>query len=128
MNQFTTEIDVFVASIRGNVVRPGDDSYDDARAIYNGMIDKKPSMIVQVSDVADVISAVKFCAENKISIAVRSGGHNGKCFASNACFCQKYRHFLVNVNFLNQMDLPTASSFLSVIRSWPIDGRWWCCY
>lgn len=85
MNQLTKEkIDDFVASIRGIVVRPGDDSYDDARAIYNGMIDKKPSMIVQVSDVADVISAVKFCAENKISIAVRSGGHNGKSFASES--------------------------------------------
>ena len=80
MNQLTKEqIDAFVASIRGNVVRPGDDTYDDARAIYNGMIDKKPSMIVQVSDVADVISAVKFCAENKVSVAARSGGHNGMC-------------------------------------------------
>ena len=79
MNHLTKEqIDAFVASIRGDVVRPGDDSYDDARAIYNGMIDKKPSMIIQVSNVADVISAVKFCAANKVSVAVRSGGHNGK--------------------------------------------------
>ena len=90
MNQLTKEqIDAFVASIRGNVVRPGDDSYDDARAIYNGMIDKKPSMIVQLSDVADVISAVKFCAENKVSVAVRSGGHNGKCLGSRAYFLPK---------------------------------------
>ena len=83
MNHLTAEqLDAFVASIRGNVVRPGDGTYDDARAIYNGMIDKKPSMIVQVSDVADVMTAVKFCAENKVSVAVRSGGHNGEMATS----------------------------------------------
>ena len=71
------QIDDFVASVRGAVVQPGDEDYDEARAIYNGMIDKKPRLIVRVSDVADVITSVKFCSDNNVSIAIRSGGHNG---------------------------------------------------
>ena len=71
------QIDSFIASIRGAVIQPGDEEYNDTRAIYNGMIDKKPRLIVRVSDVADVISSVKFCANNKVSVAIRSGGHNG---------------------------------------------------
>lgn len=76
------QIDVFVASIRGDVFQPSSPTYDEARAIYNGMIDKKPRLIVQVADVADVMAAVKFGAANKISIAVRSGGHNGPGLSS----------------------------------------------
>lgn len=108
MSQLKTEqIDAFVASIRGNVVRPGDDNYDDVRAIYNGMIDKKPLMIVQVSDVADVISAVNFCAMNKVSVAVRSGGHNGKCLESRACF---FRSKILSLLTCNECQLSQSSS------------------
>jgi len=66
----------FRESLRGKVLEPHDKGYDDARKVYNAMIDKHPRMIVYCADVADVISAVNFARENKLLLAVRSGGHN----------------------------------------------------
>ena len=60
----------------GDVVRPGDSDYDDARAVWNGMIDKRPHVIARCRDVADVISAVEFAREEDLLVAVRGGGHN----------------------------------------------------
>jgi len=70
-------IQQFKVGLRGSVIRPGDPNYDTARKIYNAMIDKHPAMIVQCRDVADVISAVNFGRENKLDVAIRSGGHHG---------------------------------------------------
>ena len=64
-------------ALRGRLVRPGDETYDEARKIYNGMFDKRPRLIVRCADAADVISAVDFARENKMTLAVRGGGHNG---------------------------------------------------
>ena len=64
-------------SIRGAVIQSGDPNYDAARTIYNAMIDKRPALIVQCRDVADVISAVNFARENKLEVSIRSGGHHG---------------------------------------------------
>ena len=72
-----TEIKKLKASLRGELILPDSPGYDDARAIYNAMIDKKPAIIVKCTNVADVISTVKFCRENKIDTAIRSGGHSG---------------------------------------------------
>jgi len=66
----------FRESLRGKLLEPQDKGYDDARKVYNAMIDKHPRMIVYCSDVADVIKAVNFARENKLLLAVRSGGHN----------------------------------------------------
>ena len=60
----------------GEVVLPGDESYDDARTVWNGMIEKYPAVIAYCSGTADVISAVNFARENDLLVAVRSGGHN----------------------------------------------------
>jgi FAD/FMN-containing dehydrogenase len=65
------------ARVRGDLIRPGDAQYDEARALYNGMIDKHPALIVRCVDVADVISAVNFAREKSLPLAVRGGGHNG---------------------------------------------------
>ena len=69
--------DEFKASLRGELIRPQDAGYDTARKVYNGMIDRKPSLIVRCFDVADVISAVNYARENNLLLAVRGGGHNG---------------------------------------------------
>ena len=66
----------FKNSIRGQIILRGDSSYDDERKVYNGMIDRYPSVIVKCRDVADVIACVNFGRENKILTAIRSGGHN----------------------------------------------------
>jgi FAD/FMN-containing dehydrogenase len=64
-------------TIRGELIRPTDPGYDDARALYNGMIDKRPRLIARCADVADVIAAVEFAREEGWPLAIRGGGHNG---------------------------------------------------
>ncbi|TJW13278.1 MAG: FAD-binding oxidoreductase [Mesorhizobium sp.] len=71
------DITTFAASLRGEVIRTGDASYDEARKLYNGMIDKRPLIIARCVDVADVITAVRFGRDNNLLVAVRGGGHNG---------------------------------------------------
>jgi len=66
----------FRATQRGDVLVPGDDGYDAARTIWNGMIDKRPALIARCRGVADVIGAVSFAREHRLPLAVRGGGHN----------------------------------------------------
>lgn len=70
-------VEEFKASLRGELIQPSDESYDEARKVYNGMIDRRPRMIARCADVADVITAVNFGRENDLLIAIRGGGHNG---------------------------------------------------
>jgi FAD/FMN-containing dehydrogenase len=69
-------IAAFRASLRGELIEPGDPSYDEARKVYNRMIDRRPRLIARCADVADVMSAVKFGREQKLLVAIRGGGHN----------------------------------------------------
>ena len=62
--------------MRGTVITPDDPGYDEARAVYNAMIDKRPAIIVQCVDVADVMQGVTFAGANDLPICVRGGGHN----------------------------------------------------
>jgi hypothetical protein len=63
--------------LRGGVTGRRDPGYDQARALYNGMIDKRPLAIAHCADVADVIAAVNLGREKGLAIAIRGGGHNG---------------------------------------------------
>src|SRR5215468_7192689 len=65
------------AKFRGELIAPGDEAYDAARKVYNGMIDRRPALIARCADVADVIAGVAFAREKKLLLAVRGGGHNG---------------------------------------------------
>jgi FAD/FMN-containing dehydrogenase len=69
-------IEEFRLKLRGALIQPTDGGYDDARKVYNGMIERKPRIIVRCADVADVIAALSFARENRLLIAVRGGGHN----------------------------------------------------
>src|ERR1700751_4954561 len=73
----TTTIDKFKAGLRGELIQRSDPHYEEARRLYNAMIDKRPLLIARCVDVADVISAVRFARENDLLTAVRGGGHNG---------------------------------------------------
>jgi FAD/FMN-containing dehydrogenase len=70
-------VEAFAAGLRGDVVRAGDDAYDDARKLYNAMIDKRPALIARCHDVADVMAAIAFARDAGLPLAVRGGGHNG---------------------------------------------------
>lgn len=74
-------IDPFRAQLRGDLIKPGDSTYDEARAVYNGMIDKRPALVARCEDVGDVISAVNFGRDNNLTIAVRGGGHSAPGFS-----------------------------------------------
>ena len=65
-----------IAILRGDLITPADPVYDEARAVYNAMIDKRPAAIVRCRDVADVIACVRFGRANDLEIAVRGGGHS----------------------------------------------------
>ena len=71
------QLDQLRATLRGSVVRPGDETYDSVRTVYNRMIDKRPAVIVRCVDVADVIAAVDYGRTNNLLTAIRGGGHNG---------------------------------------------------
>jgi hypothetical protein len=71
-----TVLQNFKSSIRGQMIMKGDPTYEEERSVYNGMIDKKPSLIVKCRDVADVMACVNFGRDNNILTAIRSGGHN----------------------------------------------------
>jgi FAD/FMN-containing dehydrogenase len=62
--------------IRGVVTTAGDAGYDEARKVRNGMIDKRPALIVQPANAGDVMTAVRFAADNNLTVAVRGGGHS----------------------------------------------------
>ena len=66
----------FAAGLRGPLLRPGDEGYDDARTIWNGLIDRRPALIVQASGAADVVDAVNFAREQRLTLSVKGGGHN----------------------------------------------------
>jgi FAD/FMN-containing dehydrogenase len=69
-------IEAFRATLRGALLCPGDSGYDDARRIWNAMIDRRPALIARCAGVADVIQAVHFARERDLLVAVRGGGHN----------------------------------------------------
>jgi hypothetical protein len=66
----------FRGQFRGSVVEPGEAAYDEARKVYNAMIDRKPRLIAQCTDVADVIAAVRMAKCNNLPVSIRGGGHN----------------------------------------------------
>lgn len=73
-------------NVRGKIVLPGDDLYDESRKIWNAMIDRKPGLLVECTGTADVVACVKFAKEHSLKVSVRGGGHNiaGKSLADGA--------------------------------------------
>ena len=64
------------AAFRGEILAPDDEGYHEARAVWNGMIDRRPAAVVRPTGAADVVAAVNFARENGLEVAVRGGGHN----------------------------------------------------
>jgi hypothetical protein len=66
----------FRGKLRGSVILPGEDGYDAARSIWNAKVDRRPGLVVRCLGAADVINALKLAHDEKLLVAIRSGGHN----------------------------------------------------
>jgi len=79
-------VDGLRAAFSGSVLLPGDDGYDDARRVHNGLIDRNPALIARCIGTADVVDAIRFARENGLEVTVRGGGHNvaGRAVADGA--------------------------------------------
>ncbi len=69
-------IQEFPSRLRGPLLRPGDPGYDEARMVWNAMVDKRPALIARCADAGDVVSAVRFGREHDLPTSIRGGGHN----------------------------------------------------
>ncbi len=69
-------VEQFGSRLRGELLRPGDVAYEDARLLWNGVIDKRPALIARCAGAGDVIDSVNFARENDLLVAGRGGGHN----------------------------------------------------
>jgi FAD/FMN-containing dehydrogenase len=69
-------VERFGSKLRGALLRSGDTEYEEARALWNGVIDRRPALIARCAAVEDVVEAVNFARENDLLLAVRGGGHN----------------------------------------------------
>ena len=72
----------FRDSLRGDLLLPGDPGYDEARALWNGMVDSHPAFVVRAAGPADVMAAVGFAREQGLELAVHGGGHNVAGYAT----------------------------------------------
>jgi FAD/FMN-containing dehydrogenase len=71
-----TRLAALAARFSGELLRPGDPSYDEARRVHNGLVDKRPALIARCRSADDVAEAIGFARESELEISVRGGGHN----------------------------------------------------
>jgi len=76
MNTHITSINSHTSSLVGEVLRPGDAGYDQARALWNGAVDRRPAFIVRCRSAREVAAAVRFAADHGLLLAVKGGGHS----------------------------------------------------
>lgn len=81
MSTFT--LDVLRSRVHGRTIAGNDESYEAARKVYNGMIDRRPQVIVQCTDAGDVMAAVEFARENSLPLSIRGGSHSVPGFGTN---------------------------------------------
>ena len=79
----TKDVEPLRQQVRGQVITAADDGYDAARAVHNGMFDKRPLAVLRAEQVADVIAAVNFARDNGLDLSVRDGGHSAPGFGTN---------------------------------------------
>src|ERR1700678_2157246 len=71
-----THLPALRAKVRCQVLAGGDSEYDAARRVWNGMIDRKPAMVVRATGIADVMQAVRYARDQMLAVCVRGGGHS----------------------------------------------------
>src|SRR4249920_286519 len=69
--------------VRGRVITTDDEGYEEARAVHNGMFDKRPLAVLKAEQVGDVIAAVNLTQEHRLDLSVRGGMHSGPGYGTN---------------------------------------------
>ena len=75
-------IEGLISSFEGQLVRDGDEGYEQARMVWNGCFDRRPALIARCRSAADVRAAVGFGRENGLTVAVRGGGHSAQGYGT----------------------------------------------
>src|SRR3954447_17382429 len=75
-------VEQLAEAIRGDVIHPESPGYDEGRAVWNGMFDRRPAVIAKCAGVADVIQAVDFARANALEVSVRGGGHSANGYGT----------------------------------------------
>ncbi|HET8915441.1 MAG TPA: FAD-dependent oxidoreductase, partial [Propionibacteriaceae bacterium] len=70
------DVDRLRRSLNGQVMLPGEDGYDSARALWNAMVDRRPAVVVRCASSADVAAALDFSRSNDLEVGIRCGGHS----------------------------------------------------
>jgi FAD/FMN-containing dehydrogenase len=96
------------AALAGKVILPGENGYDEARAIWNGMFDKHPAIITRCMNTNDVVNAVNFGRDNNLLIAIKGGGHNsaGKAVCDDG--------IMIDLSLMQQIDVDTDNNTVMV--------------
>ena len=76
-------LDSLLEEVRGEVFTDGDEGYEEARSVYNAMIDKRPAVVIGAVDDADVIAGVRYAAKSGLDLSIRGGGHSVPGFGTN---------------------------------------------
>ena len=95
-------VESLATDLSGGLVTPTSETYDETRAIWNAMIDRRPGLIIRCADSEDVVRAVKFGRENGLLVSVRGAGHNiaGNAVADDALMVDLSGMKLVEVEFI----------------------------
>src|SRR5215207_7933951 len=88
--------------VRGHTITPDDSDYDDARRVYNAMIDRRPNVIVRAASVDAVVAAVNYARENELALAVRGGSHSVPGFGTGD------DAVVIDLNRMQQVEVDSA--------------------
>jgi FAD/FMN-containing dehydrogenase len=103
-----SSVEGLAGAVKGRVVERGDSGYDEARALYNAMIDKHPAAVAYCADEADVSAAIQFARDRGLRIAVRGGGHNGAGLGSVD------DGLIIDLSSMNKVTVDPAARMVSV--------------
>lgn len=102
------ELEQLGSQITGAVILPGEDAYDQSRAIWNAMINRNPAFIVQCRTTGDIVAAVQFAKRHRLILSVRGAGHN---IAGRAL---KDRVMLIDLSLMRSVEMNTADNTVEV--------------
>ena len=111
------DLDALKAALRGVACTPVDDEYDEARTIWNAMIDRRPGLVIRCQGAADVMLAVELARKHELVVSVRGGGHN----IAGSAVCDG--GLLIDLSQMKSVRVDAAEKRMHVCA---IVGAGWC--